>query len=214
MEAHRPDPVRFRLAHDRPRGATAPDRLGPIDAGARDVVIHSNPPGRVGVLVARFRPSELQARPIFQSLFERARVNPGRRADAAWRILEGDGPFCLESLPYTRLKWGRALNKQWSATELTRPSGKPFEPPNGGFPGSPLALVSGRCKQMLPGRVVQEMGSTSLHLEQPAKHSRLFPRAINPANVKQQLKQLIKPIDPHPLVTETRRMNGVAWSVR
>lgn len=52
-----------------------------------------------------------------------------------------------------------------------------------------------------------------LHLEQPAKHSRLFPRAINPANIRQRLKQLIKAIDPHPLVLETARMNDVAWSV-
>lgn len=53
-----------------------------------------------------------------------------------------------------------------------------------------------------------------LHLEQPLKHSKLFPRAIDPANVKQRLKQLIKAIDPHPLVLEMGRMQGVAWSVQ
>ena len=52
-----------------------------------------------------------------------------------------------------------------------------------------------------------------LHLEQPLKHSKLFPRAIAPANVLQRLKQLIKAIDPHPLVVEKAQMNGVAWSV-
>jgi hypothetical protein len=52
-----------------------------------------------------------------------------------------------------------------------------------------------------------------VHLEQPAKHSKLFPRAINPADVKQRLKQLIKAIDPHPLVTELSSMHGVNWSV-
>lgn len=52
-----------------------------------------------------------------------------------------------------------------------------------------------------------------LHLEQPAKHSKLFPRAINPANVTQKLKQLIKPIDPHPLVLEINHMKDVAWKV-
>ena len=41
----------------------------------------------------------------------------------------------------------------------------------------------------------------------------LFPRAIDPANVRQRLKQLIKAIDPHPLVIEMGRMNGVAWTV-
>jgi hypothetical protein len=52
-----------------------------------------------------------------------------------------------------------------------------------------------------------------LHLEQPAKHSKLFPRAIDPAAVKQRLKQIIKAIDPHPLVLESARLNGVAWTV-
>ncbi len=38
-----------------------------------------------------------------------------------------------------------------------------------------------------------------LHLEQPTKHSKLFPRAIDPANVQMKLRSLLKPIDPHPL---------------
>ena len=66
-----------------------------------------------------------------------------------------------------------------------------------------LAQAALRCGRL---RVV-------LHLEQPAKHSRLFPRAIDPAKVQQRLKQLIKAIDPHPLVLEMNRMNGVAWTV-
>ena len=53
-----------------------------------------------------------------------------------------------------------------------------------------------------------------LQLEQPAKHSALFPRAIDPANVQQRLKQLVKAIDPHPLVLEMGRMLGVAWMVQ
>ena len=53
-----------------------------------------------------------------------------------------------------------------------------------------------------------------LHLEQPAKHSKLFPRAIDPAKIKQRLQQLIRAIDPHPLVLEMNRMTGVAWTVR
>lgn len=53
-----------------------------------------------------------------------------------------------------------------------------------------------------------------LHLEQPAKHSKLFPRAIDPAKVQQRLKQLIRAIDPHPLVLEMNRMNGVSWATK
>lgn len=53
-----------------------------------------------------------------------------------------------------------------------------------------------------------------LHLEQPQKHSKLFPRAISPANVTQRLKQLIKAIDPHPLVVEKSHMQGLPWTVQ
>ncbi|MFC4159826.1 hypothetical protein [Chitinimonas lacunae] len=41
-----------------------------------------------------------------------------------------------------------------------------------------------------------------LHLEQPAKHSKLRRRAIEPADVQQKLRQLLKAVDPHPRVVE------------
>ncbi len=53
-----------------------------------------------------------------------------------------------------------------------------------------------------------------LQLEQPAKHSKLFPRAIEPSKVKQRLKQLIKAIDAHPKILDMNNMAGVAWTVR
>lgn len=52
-----------------------------------------------------------------------------------------------------------------------------------------------------------------LHLEQPTKPSKLFPRSIDPAKVLQRLKQLIKSIDPHPRVVELSRMEGIPWKV-
>lgn len=52
-----------------------------------------------------------------------------------------------------------------------------------------------------------------LHVEQVQTPSRLFPRAINPANVKQRLRQLIRFVDPHPLVVETSTTDRVAWAV-
>ena len=52
-----------------------------------------------------------------------------------------------------------------------------------------------------------------LHLEQPAKTSRLRPRAIDPAAVQQQLRKLLKPIDAHARVIEKRVMDDVAWTV-
>lgn len=52
-----------------------------------------------------------------------------------------------------------------------------------------------------------------LHLEQPAKHSKLRPRAINPVDVQQKLRQRLKPIDAHPLVTESLQMQAVPWQL-
>ena len=52
------------------------------------------------------------------------------------------------------------------------------------------------------------------HLEQPAKTSRLRPRAIEPDKVRQKLKTLIKAIDPHPLVIDHTETEGrVSWTV-
>lgn len=61
-----------------------------------------------------------------------------------------------------------------------------------------------KCKTM---RVV-------LHLEQPQQHSKLFPRAINPANILQKLKQRLRSVDPHPLVVELAAMRSVSWTVQ
>lgn len=53
-----------------------------------------------------------------------------------------------------------------------------------------------------------------LHLEQPAKHSRLFPRKIDLANTQQKLRQLVRAIDPHALVREMNLMHRCEWTVR
>ena len=66
-----------------------------------------------------------------------------------------------------------------------------------------MAKKALKCKRI---RVV-------LHLEQPEKHSRLFPRAISPENVRMKLKQLLKPIDAHPVVTDKYQLNGPHWRV-
>ena len=52
-----------------------------------------------------------------------------------------------------------------------------------------------------------------LHLEQPKKHSKLFPRAIDPTKVQLKLRTLIKPIDPHLKVVESGYMQDLAWTV-
>lgn len=53
-----------------------------------------------------------------------------------------------------------------------------------------------------------------LHLEQPKQHSKLFPRAINPSNIQIQLRRIIKPIDPRPVVVESSQMQGLEWTVK
>ncbi|WP_374087234.1 hypothetical protein [Methylomicrobium lacus] len=51
-----------------------------------------------------------------------------------------------------------------------------------------------------------------LHLEQPEKHSKLRPRAINLVDVKQKIRQLLNPIDAHPLVVDAAS-RCVDWQV-
>jgi hypothetical protein len=52
-----------------------------------------------------------------------------------------------------------------------------------------------------------------LHLEQPAKHSKLFPRAFDPADVQMKIRQQMKPIDAHPLVVEIAGLRNLPWGV-
>ncbi|NMA28032.1 MAG: hypothetical protein GX934_09730 [Burkholderiales bacterium] len=51
-----------------------------------------------------------------------------------------------------------------------------------------------------------------LHLEQPKQPSKLFPRALDPADVQQKLCQVLRPVDPHPRVVEKTRMGDLAWN--
>ena len=52
-----------------------------------------------------------------------------------------------------------------------------------------------------------------LHLEQPVKHSKLRPIAINPADIKQKIRQLLKPVDAHPLVVSKANLGALGWCV-
>lgn len=52
-----------------------------------------------------------------------------------------------------------------------------------------------------------------LHLEQPAKHSKLRPCAIGPADIKQKIRQLLKPVDAHPLVVSKASLGTLEWCV-
>ena len=52
------------------------------------------------------------------------------------------------------------------------------------------------------------------HLEQPAKHSRLRPRAIEPDKLVLKLRMLLKAIDPHPAVVDLHSLHAVmSWTV-
>ena len=52
-----------------------------------------------------------------------------------------------------------------------------------------------------------------LHLEQPQKPSKLFPRPYDLANIQLKLKQMVKPIDAHPRVVEMADLSGISWTV-
>ncbi|MGI9274074.1 MAG: hypothetical protein ACR2PT_04330 [Endozoicomonas sp.] len=62
--------------------------------------------------------------------------------------------------------------------------------------------------------LIQKRLRVVLHLEQPANPGKLFPQAIDPAKAKQKLKQLLKAVDPHPLVVDKNRLPAtVHWQV-
>lgn len=53
-----------------------------------------------------------------------------------------------------------------------------------------------------------------LHLEQPARHSRLRPRAIDPAAVKKKLQGLLRALDAHPAVVDQHSLKAdMRWNV-
>lgn len=53
-----------------------------------------------------------------------------------------------------------------------------------------------------------------LHLEQPTKHSKLRPRAIDPTAVLIKLRGLLKAIDPHPCVVDQSTLKAeMKWEV-
>lgn len=49
--------------------------------------------------------------------------------------------------------------------------------------------------------------------EQPAKHSKLFPRAFDPSEIQLKLSQDLRCFDPHVLVIEAATQHKVAWTV-
>lgn len=54
-----------------------------------------------------------------------------------------------------------------------------------------------------------------LHLEQPQKISRLFPKIVNPADLKLHLKMLLKAVDARPeVVNSTTLKPTMNWSVK
>lgn len=54
------------------------------------------------------------------------------------------------------------------------------------------------------------------HLEQPAKHSKLRPRAIEPDKLQLKLRLMLKSIDPHPAVVDSKKtypQEHMSWDV-
>ncbi|MGO9810761.1 MAG: hypothetical protein ACLP53_08225, partial [Isosphaeraceae bacterium] len=83
----------------------------------------------------------------------------------------------------------------------------------GGALGWHVAAPSGRDSRSATSKLETRHIRIVLHLEQPSNPSKLFPRAITPANVLQRLKQLVRSVDPHPQVSEIARPDSLPWSV-
>ena len=78
----------------------------------------------------------------------------------------------------------------------------------------PARIHAADAEQLLAAAMTQARAlRIVLHLEQQATFSRLRPRAINAADIRQKLKQLLKPIDPHPMVVDGADMRGLPWTV-
>lgn len=67
----------------------------------------------------------------------------------------------------------------------------------------------GLAKELLKAAKIRVV----LHLEQPAMHTKLFPRVFDLSKVRQKLRQILKPIDAHPMVTEISHGNAAFWAV-
>ena len=52
-----------------------------------------------------------------------------------------------------------------------------------------------------------------VHLEQPAKASRLRPKAVDPAQLSLKLRQTLKAIDAHPKVMDQHGLVDMRWAV-
>lgn len=50
-------------------------------------------------------------------------------------------------------------------------------------------------------------------VNQRTKPSKLRPQAINPADLKQKIRQLLKPVDAHPIVVGMTTMGALGWNV-
>ena len=84
-----------------------------------------------------------------------------------------------------------------------------------------VGLMAAKCyanntteKKIAKSAISKNKIRVVLHLEQPARHSKLFPKAINVADVQMKLKQLLKPIDAHPIIVHQNNLRtNMDWSV-
>lgn len=82
-------------------------------------------------------------------------------------------------------------------------------------------LVSAKCeavdkdeKRCAKKLVAASKMRVVCHLEQPAKHSKLRPRAIDPSHLTLKLRTLLKAIDPHPFVVDSSSLHpSMNWIV-
>jgi len=53
-----------------------------------------------------------------------------------------------------------------------------------------------------------------LHLEQPVKHSKLFPKVVDPSKLVMKLKQKLSAVDAHPVVVDQHSLTAnMNWTV-
>lgn len=82
-------------------------------------------------------------------------------------------------------------------------------------------LAAGKCyandadeKRLAKLALTKNKLRVVLHLEQPTKHSKLFPKVVDPSKLMMKLKQKLKVVDAHPVVVDQHSLKAnMNWTV-
>jgi hypothetical protein len=143
---------------------------------------------------------------FYRKQFQRTADRGAKAADFVAITPEGDTLWLIEAKDYTFEP--RGDSKESLGIEVAR---KARDTLAGLFAA---AVNGGGDEQVVAGRALGARRiRVVLHLEQPTTKTRIYPTILDRADVLQKLKQVLKAIDPHPMVMDTTHAGGVPWAV-